>query len=141
MTVPFELARFEEAQQAVFDRALAEIRQGQKCSHWMWFMFPQMRGLGSSTLAHKYGISSLEEARAYLAHQVLGPRLTAAVSALQDLSGCTAESVFGSVDAMKLRSSLTLFHRAGGGPLFEAALQRWFGGEPDAATLKLLAAS
>ena len=141
MSDPLQLIRFEKAQQGAFDRAMAEISQGQKCSHRMWFIFPQMRGLGSSTLAYKYGISSLEEARAFLAHPILGYRLIAAVSALQDLSGGTAESVFGSVDAMKLRSSLTLFEQAGGGPLFEAALQRWFGGDHDQATIKLIAAS
>jgi uncharacterized protein (DUF1810 family) len=103
----------------------------------MWYIFPQIAGLGHSEMARRYALTSLVEARAYLAHPVLGARLRMCVAALQDLSGATAEQVFGTVDAMKLRSSLTLFVQAGGGQLFEAALERWFG-EPDANTLAIL---
>lgn len=136
------LDRFVAAQEGIFDRALAEIRQGRKQGHWMWFIFPQMKGLGRSGMAQHYAIGSLEEARAYLAHPVLGYRLEEAVHALLGLgSRCTAEAVLGPVDAMKLRSSLTLFVEAGAGPAFQVALDRWFAGERDPATLRLIAAS
>lgn len=134
---PFELQRFIDAQATSYDMALAEIGRGAKRSHWMWFIFPLVTGLGSSAMARRYAIGSLDEARAYLAHPVLGARLQACVAALQDLTGTTAEMVFGSIDAVKLRSSLTLFVKAGGGPLLEAALMRWSGG-PDQATLDIL---
>lgn len=134
---PFELQRFIDAQATSYDMALAEIRRVAKRSHWMWFIFPQVAGLGSSAMAQRYAIGSLDEARAYLAHPVLGVRLRACVAALQDLTGTTAEPVFGSIDAVKLRSSLTLFVKAGGEPLLEAALMRWSGG-PDQATLNTL---
>ena len=107
----------------------------------MWFIFPQVAGLGSSAMSQRYAINSLDEARAYLEHPVLGRRLRDCVSALQDLPSATAYEVFGDVDASKLCSSLTLFIEAGGGPLFEAALDRWFGSERDDATLKLLGRS
>ncbi|WP_156679974.1 DUF1810 domain-containing protein [Sphingomonas profundi] len=135
----FDLDRFVAAQAATFDAALAEIRRGQKRGHWMWFVFPQMAGLGRSDMARRYAIGSLEEARAYLAHPLLGARLRECVAALQDLVGTTAEAVFGSIDAVKLRSSLTLFAEAGGERLFAAALDRWFEGRRDPATLDLLA--
>lgn len=140
MPAPFNLKRFEEAQADVYSVALEEIRRGRKQTHWMWFIFPQLLGLGSSAMARRYGIASLDEARAYMAHPVLGQRLRECVTALQDLPSADAREVFGSVDAMKLRSSLTLFVRAGGGALFEAALQRWFSGEPDEATDRILGA-
>jgi uncharacterized protein (DUF1810 family) len=139
MTQDATLARFVEAQANVYDTALAEIRAGAKRSHWMWFVFPQLRGLGHSPTAHYYGIASLAEARAYLAHPVLGPRYLECVKALQALGGSDPVAVFGSVDAMKLRSSLTLFDAAGGPPLLDDALDRWFDGERDSATLLLLA--
>lgn len=104
----------------------------------MWFIFPQLRGLGSSPTARKFAIVSLDEARLYLAHPLLGARLRACVIALQDLPHADAREVFGSADALKLRSSLTLFMRAGGGVLFEAALQRWFSGQSDERTDQLL---
>lgn len=138
MTDPFNLDRFLAAQVDAYETALSEIRRGAKRSHWMWFIFPQIAGLGSSPMAQRYAISSLDEARAYLAHPVLGPRLRTCVEALQDRTDATAEAVFGQVDAMKLRSSLTLFREAGGGALFAAALDRWFGGDPDPATLTIL---
>ena len=132
------LERFTEAQANTYEAAYSEIARGRKTSHWMWFIFPQLRGLGSSEIARKYAIASLEEAQAFLAHPVLGSRLRACVTALQGLARADAEEVFGSVDALKLRSSLTLFLRAGGGSLFEAALQRWFSGQPDERTEDLL---
>jgi uncharacterized protein (DUF1810 family) len=134
---PFNLERFVEAQEGTYAGALAEIRRGAKRGHWMWFIFPQLRGLGRSELAHYYGIGSLDEARAFLAHPVLGPRLRECVETLQDLTGKDAFDVFGEVDAMKLRSSLTLFSRAGGGAMFRAALARWFG-SADEQTLAIL---
>lgn len=134
---PFDLARFVQAQAAVYDTALAEIRHGNKQSHWMWFIFPQIAGLGSSPMAQRYAIESLDEVRAYLAHPLLGARYLACVSTLQDLPIRDAEAVFGPVDAMKLRSSLTLFARASEKRFFEAALHEWFGGG-DPETLRRL---
>ncbi len=133
-----DLDRFVAAQAGVFDTALAEIRRGQKRSHWMWFVFPQLAGLGRSEMARHYAIASLDEARAYLAHPLLGGRLRECVAALQDLVGTNAEAVFGPVDAVKLRSSLTLFAEAGGERLFAAAIDRWYEGRRDEATLALL---
>ncbi|MFC3444229.1 DUF1810 domain-containing protein [Sphingobium rhizovicinum] len=138
MTQDATLARFIEAQAKIYDTALAEIRAGAKRSHWMWFVFPQLRGLGHSPTAHYYGIASLAEARAYLAHPVLGPRYLECVKALQALGGSDPVSIFGSIDAMKLRSSLTLFEAAGGSPLLDDALERWFDGDRDASTLHRL---
>jgi uncharacterized protein (DUF1810 family) len=137
----FDLDRFVRAQAASYDAALAEIVRGAKRGHWMWYIFPQLAGLGRSDMASFYAIRSIAEARAYLAHPLLGRRLIACVAALQDLTGTTAEAVFGSVDAMKLRSSLTLFSEAGGDPMLAAALDRWFGGRRDEATLRLLDAA
>jgi uncharacterized protein (DUF1810 family) len=139
MTADATLARFVEAQAKTYDTALAEIRTGAKCSHWMWFIFPQLRGLGHSPTAHYYGIASLSEARAYLDHPVLGPRYLECVNALQQLEGSDPVPVFGSVDAVKLRSSLTLFEAARASALLDDALERWFDGERDASTLHLLA--
>ena len=138
MSDPYQLDRFLIAQDGIYEQALAEIRRGVKRSHWMWFIFPQVVGLGRSAMSQRYAICSLDEARAYLEHPVLGRRLRDCVSALQDLTNTTACEVFGEVDAYKLCSSLTLFVEAGSSPLFEAALNRWFGGKPDTATLKLL---
>ena len=136
----FDLERFTTAQAGVFDTALAEIRGGQKRSHWMWFIFPQIAGLGSSPTARHFAIASLDEARAYLADGVLGPRYLAVVDALQALAGGTAQGVFGGIDAIKLRSSLTLFEAAGAPAVVGAALDRWFGGERDARTLEIVGA-
>jgi len=138
MDDPYNLERFVEAQAGSYDTALAEIRRGAKRRHWMWFIFPQIAGLGRSEMARRFAIQSLDEARAYLDHPVLGSRLRESVAALQDLTGTTAEAVFGPIDAVKLRSSLTLFREAGGGPLFAAALDRWFDGVADRSTLDLL---
>ena len=137
MSDPYNLERFVDAQETSYDSALAEIRRGAKRSHWMWFIFPQITGLGSSTMAQTYAIASLDEARDYLAHPLLGPRLRECVAALQDLTGTTVETLFGGIDAIKLRSSLTLFIAAEAGPLFDAVLSRWFG-EADTVTLDLL---
>ena len=138
MTDPFDLDRFVAAQAESYETALGEIRRGAKRSHWMWYIFPQIAGLGRSDMARRYAIRSLDEARAYLAHPILGARLRECVASLQDLIGVTAAAVFGDIDAVKLRSSLTLFAEAGAGPLFTAALDRWFGGTKDEATLELL---
>lgn len=132
------LERFVEAQEPVYATALAEIRRGAKRSHWMWFIFPQLAGLGRSETARFFGIRSLVEARAYLDHPVLGPRYLECVAALQDLGISDPAAVFGSVDAMKLRSSLTLFEAARPTPLVGAALDRWFAGQRDSDTLRIL---
>jgi uncharacterized protein (DUF1810 family) len=134
----FDLDRFVTAQAGSYDAALAEITRGAKRGHWMWYIFPQIDGLGRSETARFYAVRSIAEARAYLAHPLLGRRLIACVAALQDLTGTNAEAVFGSIDAMKLRSSLTLFSEAGGDPMFAAALDRWFAGRRDEATLRLI---
>jgi len=136
----FDLSRFVDAQYRSYERALAEIRRGAKTSHWMWFVFPQIAGLGHSPMAQRYAIGSLEEARAYLAHPVLGARYRECMSALQDLPMTSADAVFGSVDAVKLRSSLTLFAEASAEPLFPAAIDRWFGGRGDERSIAILAA-
>ena len=133
------LDRFVEAQEQFYPRALPELRRGAKRSHWMWFIFPQWAGLGRSAMAQRYAIAGLDEARAYLAHPLLGSRYVECVASLQDLSGSDPVGVFGDVDALKLRSSLTLFEAASGDRLFSAALDRWFGGERDARTLDMLA--
>ena len=136
----FNLTRFVTAQEGTYDRALLEIRRGRNASHWMWFIFPQLRGLGRSSMAQRFAISCLEEARQYLCHPVLGPRLKECLAALQDLVGTTAEQVFGPVDAMKLRSSLTLFAEAAGpDSIYAAALDRWFRGVKDDKAMRLLA--
>lgn len=141
MSDPYDLDRFVAAQAGSYETALGEIRRGAKRSHWMWYIFPQIAGLGRSETARRFAVHSLDEARAYLAHPVLGARLRESVGALQDLTGTTAEAVFGGIDAMKLKSSLTLFAEAGGGALFTAALDRWFDGWKDDATLRLLGRS
>lgn len=134
------LQRFLEAQKTTYAAALAELRRGRKTTHWMWFVFPQLAGLGRSATAERYAIASMDEARAYLVHPTLGQRLRDCVRALQDLPhGNSAAGVLGDVDATKLRSSLTLFEAAGGVVMFSAALDRWFSGARDNATLTLLA--
>lgn len=134
-----DLQRFVDAQEPIYGRVLEEIRRGQKRSHWMWFVFPQLAGLGRSAQSQRFGIASLGEASAYLAHPLLGARYVECVEALQDLSGSDPVAVFGEIDARKLRSSLTLFEAAGGKPLLGAALDRWFAGERDEQTLVMLA--
>ena len=139
MTGPYNLARFTEAQSETFEAALAELRAGVKQSHWMWFVFPQLAGLGHSPTSQFYAITSLNEARAYLANPRLGPRLRASIEALLMWAGRkTAEQILGPLDAVKLRSSLTLFNRASPDDLFGRALDAFFGGVEDERTLALL---
>jgi uncharacterized protein (DUF1810 family) len=140
MDDPFNLARFLDAQARDYAAALGELRAGHKRSHWMWYVFPQMRGLGRSDNAHFYGISSLEEARTYLADPILGKRLRECVEALLQTTGSSAEEILGGIDAQKLRSSLTLFRIAGPGEtLFVEGLEKFFDGKLDPQTLELLA--
>lgn len=136
-----DLERFVRAQEArgTYDRALAELRAGRKSSHWMWFVFPQVAGLGRSDVARTYAIADLDEARAYLAHDVLGPRLHECCRALLDLGEVSAAEVLGELDAMKLRSSMTLFTRADpDDPVPADVLDRFFDGEQDERTVQLL---
>jgi uncharacterized protein (DUF1810 family) len=134
------LDRFVEAQAGVFDQALKELRAGRKQSHWMWFVFPQLRGLGFSDMAQRFGIANLAGAQAYLAHPLLGPRLHACGQAVLDWAGCrTPVQVFGAVDALKLCSSMTLFEAAGGEPEFGQVLDAMYAGARDGRTLEILA--
>ena len=135
-----DLERFVQAQDqgGTYGRALTELRAGRKTSHWMWFVFPQIAGLGRSPTAQRYAIESLDEARAYLGHPVLGPRLRECAAALTAQSGSTAEQILGGIDAMKLRSSMTLFSLAAPGEaIFTDVLGRYFEGEPDEGTVRL----
>lgn len=134
----YDLERFVKAQAGVYPQALDELSAGRKRSHWMWFVFPQIAGLGQSDMARRYALSGTAEAAAYLAHSVLGARLRECLAALEGVDEPDAGRVFGPVDAVKLRSSLTLFEAAGGGAGFSDALERWFGGVRDAATLERL---
>jgi uncharacterized protein (DUF1810 family) len=135
----FDLQRFVDAQARNYDDALAELSRGRKTSHWMWYVFPQIAGLGSSPMAQTYAIGSLAEARAYLAHPVLGQRLRACLAAILAVEGKDAHAIFGSPDDLKLRSSLTLFAAAAPEePLFRRALERYFAGGPDPRTLERL---
>ena len=131
----YDLQRFLDAQSATYDQALAELRAGAKRTHWMWFVFPQVAGLGRSGMAQRFAISGLEEARAYLSHPTLGRRLVESARALTALDTADPEQVFGPVDAMKLRSSMTLFaHAAPDEPVFREILDHWFQGTEDEAT-------
>ena len=133
---PFNLQRFVDAQDPVYSRVLDELSRGKKTSHWMWFMFPQIVGLGHSAMAQRYAISSIDEARAYLGHPVLGPRLRECVDMLLGIDGKSAEQILSGIDAMKLRSCLTLFLAASeGNKEFEQALDKYFDGEHDEKTL------
>lgn len=137
---PYGLERFVAAQEAAYTQAVAELRQGQKQSHWMWYIFPQMRGLGRSPLAQKYGIASAAEACAYLAHPVLGPRLVECTQLVLDADKASASDVFRFPDDLKFRSCMTLFAQAAAEPsVFSAALRKYYGGEHDPETLRLLA--
>lgn len=140
-TDPYDLARFVRAQddKQTYATALREISRGLKASHWMWFVFPQVAGLGRSATAQRFAIGSLDEARAYAAHLVLGPRLRESARAMRDAPGASAQAVLGSVDADKLRSSMTLFARAvANEALFMQVLDRWFQGVADDTTDALL---
>jgi len=137
---PFDLQRFVTAQAPVFTDALEELKKGRKRTHWMWFVFPQLRGLGSSSMAKFYGIGSLDEARAYLAHSLLGPRLVLCTETVLAIKGKTLREIFGSPDDMKFSSSMTLFARAldDDSVVFERALDRYCQGRLDDRTLALL---
>jgi uncharacterized protein (DUF1810 family) len=136
----FNLERFVEAQAGVYARAGAELRSGRKQSHWMWFVFPQIRGLGSSEMAVRYAISGREEARAYLDHPVLGPRLQECTETVVELEGKSVEEIFGYPDDLKFHSSMTLFAEVVGPSerVFHKALKKYFGGKMDQATLARL---
>jgi len=139
MADAFDLQRFVSAQESVMTRVLAELRAGAKRSHWMWFVFPQIAGLGSSEMAQRYALRSLEEAKAYLAHPVLGERLRDCTAIVAGLEGRSAREIFGWPDDLKLRSSMTLFSRAAADPApFVAVLEKYFEGKPDDATLARL---
>lgn len=134
---PQSLERFVLAQRRSHDAALSELRQGKKRSHWMWYVFPQLRGLGRSDMSWHYGIADLDEARAYLAHPVLGPRLARCAEAVMMHGGRSAEAIMGSVDAGKLRSSMTLFSAVEGAPqVFDDVLDRFYGGRRCPRTLE-----
>src|SRR3954447_2951686 len=134
-----ELSRFLDAQGfGTYERALRELRAGRKQGHWIWFVFPQIAGLGHSETSRFYALSGLDEARDYLAPPVLGPRLLESAQALLDLPGNDAVAVLGPIDAVKLRSSMTLFARAGADPVFRAVLDKYFAGAEDDATLDRL---
>ncbi len=136
------LERYVEAQRADWETALAELTSGAKRSHWMWYVFPQIAGLGHSPTARFFAISDLREAREYFAHPLLGPRLIEAIAAMLGWAGRRdAETILGGIDAMKFRSSMTLFEAAGGGDCFARALDAFFGGVRDERTLALLARS
>jgi uncharacterized protein (DUF1810 family) len=133
------LERFVTAQEGVYDRAVEEIRCGRKRTHWIWFIFPQLSGLGKSDAAQHYGIRDLAEAKEYLAHRTLGPRLQECVLAALGVQDPSASSLFGELDAMKFRSSMTLFARATDqNSLFKEALARFFGGQEDCVTVQML---
>jgi len=142
----YDLERFVRAQEAVYTQVCAELAAGRKQSHWMWFIFPQLRGLGSSAMAERYGIASLAEARAYLAHPLLGERLHECTRLVTRIQGRTVQAIFGYPDDLKFRSCMTLFARAAdeatradGEPIFSTALARYFAGEADPRTVRLLA--
>ncbi|MNG66716.1 hypothetical protein D3C76_742940 [compost metagenome] len=139
MHAAFDLERFVEAQNRVYDQVMQELQAGRKRSHWMWYIFPQLDGLGHSDMAERYALSGIVEARAYLHHSLLGPRLEACVTALMQHSDKSAHEILGSPDDFKLRSCLTLFVEAAADrPIFQLALLQFYQGEPDARTLGLL---
>ena len=136
---PYNLERFLLAQERVFDRVVSELRAGMKTSHWMWFIFPQIRGLGRSPISVEYAISSRDEARAYLQHPLLGPRLKECTRLVLEVQGRSVEDIFGLPDDMKFRSCMTLFARVSpDDDTFERALQKYFAGIPDQLTLDRL---
>lgn len=138
---PYDLERFVAAQEAGgrYERALAELRDGRKVTHWVWFVFPQVAGLGHSEMSKRYAIRTLDEARAYLHHPVLGPRLVESATIVADLDGVSAQDVLGEIDARKLRSAMTLFRRAAPEEaVFGQVLDHWFDGMPDTDTERLL---
>jgi uncharacterized protein (DUF1810 family) len=141
MNDPHHLQRFVDAQEPVFDQVCAELRDGRKRTHWIWFIFPQIVGLGSSETARRFAIASLEEAQAYLRHPLLGARLKSCTALVNTAQGRSTEQIFGNLDEMKFRSSMTLFAAAAEGEdkqVFNEALQKYFGGEADEATIERL---
>lgn len=136
----YNLNRFVEAQNKVYAQVVSELRQGRKTSHWMWYIFPQIKGLGYSSTATYYAIGSLDEAKEYLKHPVLGERLIECcrILILLGLENKTAEAIFGSVDAMKLKSSMTLFSLVSDNPVFNQVLDKYFNGRKDKATLRII---
>ena len=139
MEDPFDLDRFVSAQAAMYPQVVAELQAGQKLSHWIWFIFPQMKGLGHSSMSEFYGIGSLEEARAYLRHPVLGPRLEQCVRLVNAIEKRSIELILGFPDDLKFRSSMTLFaHAASENTIFNEALKKYFNGEPDPRTVEML---
>jgi uncharacterized protein (DUF1810 family) len=140
MSDPYDLQRFVDAQDPVFDQVRSELRSGRKEGHWMWFVFPQLKGLGHSWMANRFGISSREEAEAYLRHPILGPRLTECTRLVNLIEGRSAEEIFGYPDDLKFRSSMTLFAKAASdNHVFSSALKKYFAGEDDPLTVKRLA--
>ena len=133
---PYNLGRFEEAQAGVYARVCEELRAGEKRSHWMWFIFPQIRGLGRSPMAERFAIGSLDEARNYLEHPVLGGRLRECTELVNAVEGKTASEIFGFPDDIKFCSSMTLFAKAGDGAEFRRAIEKYFGGRMDSGTLE-----
>jgi len=139
MDDPYNLQRFVDAQQPVFAGVIEELKRGSKRGHWMWFIFPQLKGLGRTSQSNFFGIASLQEAAAYLQHPVLGPRLTQCTQLVNTVEGRSAEDVFGQIDAMKFRSSMTLFAQATpDNQIFIDALQKYFAGEFDPLTIEYL---
>ncbi|WGD48901.1 DUF1810 domain-containing protein [Bradyrhizobium sp. CB1650] len=139
MTDPFDLERFVSAQDPVYPDVLAELSRGRKQSHWMWFIFPQVAGLGFSAMSQRYAIGSREEAQAYLAHPVLGLRLSECTELVLAVEGRTINAILGAPDDAKFRSSMTLFGAVSDAPIFGQAIAKYFRGEPDGATLEILA--
>ena len=138
MTDPFDLQRFVDAQAPVYQRVLAELGQGEKQSHWMWYVFPQLAGLGHSPMAQRFALRSREEALAYLGHGVLGPRLRQCTALVNAVAGRPIREILGSPDDLKFRSSMTLFGAVSSEPEFAAAIAKFYGGVPDRKTLELL---
>jgi uncharacterized protein (DUF1810 family) len=141
MTDAFDLQRFLDAQASVYPRAVAELQRGQKQSHWMWFIFPQLAGLGTSAMAQRFAIASREEAIAYLGHPMLGSRLRECTALVNAVAGGTILEILGSPDDLKFRSSMTLFGAVSSEAQFSAAIAKYYGGVPDQKTLELLAAA
>jgi uncharacterized protein (DUF1810 family) len=138
MTDAFDLKRFVDAQAQLYPRVVAELREGRKQSHWMWFIFPQLAGLGHSAMAQRYAIACRDEALAYLGHAVLGPRLRECTALVNAVEGRTIRDILGSPDDLKFRSSMTLFAAVCSDPEFAAAIEKFYGGMPDRKTLDLL---
>ena len=140
MTTPFDLERFVQAQDPVYSAVLGELGRGRKQSHWMWFVFPQIAGLGFSAMSQRYAIASRAEAVAYLAHPVLGPRLAECTGLVLAVEGRSINAILGAPDDAKFRSSMTLFGAVSGEPVFDQAIARYFAGKRDGATLEILRA-